>query len=281
VKNRMPTGAERGQVLVAIMNNKADLSILQEQGWYRIPVAKAPKRWPPKWLAFYQTKVFGDEAFAVNYYGLVRHIRIVRRRELFPNEVRNPKSERQYYQIHLRSLERRPAPIYSRRLRRVVFIPTTWEKFSQAVEINDLFDESPLEDRLWAELKRLRIAAERQWAVPLGKEWYFLDFALFCTDGSIDIETDGDAWHVDREQTPKDNRRNNALASAGWHVLRFNGRQIHESMSDYCVPEIAKTINSLGGLVDEGLVPRVFHQGPEGLAQQLSLFEESTEYDLD
>jgi hypothetical protein len=38
----MPTGAERGQVLVAIMNNKADLSILQEQGWYRIPVAKAP-----------------------------------------------------------------------------------------------------------------------------------------------------------------------------------------------------------------------------------------------
>jgi very-short-patch-repair endonuclease len=277
----MTTGSRRGQVLVAIMNKKADLGILQGQGWYRIPVAKAPKRWPPKWLGFYQTKVFGDEAFAVHYYGLVRAIQIVRRRDLFPNEPPNPKSERQYYQIHLHSLERLPAPIYSRRLRRIVFIPTTWQKFSRAAEINDLFDESPLEDRLWAELKRLNIAAERQWAVPLGKKWYFLDFALFCRNGSIDVETDGDAWHVDREQTPKDNCRNNALASAGWRVLRFNGRQIRESMNDYCVPRIAKTINNLGGLDDEGLVPRVFHKRPDGIAQQLSLFEQNTEYDLE
>jgi hypothetical protein len=31
----------------------------------------------------------------------------------------------------------------------------------QALEINDLYDESPLEDRLWAEFKRLQISAER------------------------------------------------------------------------------------------------------------------------
>ncbi|MFO7697723.1 MAG: DUF559 domain-containing protein [Anaerolineae bacterium] len=263
------------------MNDKAAWGILREQGWYRIPVANAPKRWPPKWLGFYQTKIFGDEAFTVQYYGLVRSIRIVRRHELFPNEPANPKSERRYYQIHLHNLERLPAPIYSRRLRRIVFIPTTWQKFSQAVEINDLFDESPLEDRLWAELKRLKIGAERQWVVPLGKEWYFLDFALFCANGSINIETDGDTWHADPDRIPEDNRRNNALESTGWHVLRFNGRQIRESMSDYCVPRIAKAINSLGGLDDEGLVPRVFHQAPEGMAQQLSLFDQGAEYDLE
>jgi very-short-patch-repair endonuclease len=277
----MTIGTERGQVLVAIVNNKADWSILWEQGWYRIPVAKAPKRWPPKWLAFYQTKVFGDEAFAVNYYGLVRDIQTVRRRELFPNEPSNPKSDRRYYQIYLHSLDRLPAPIYSRRWRRIVFIPTTWQKLSQAVEINDLFDESPLEDHLWAELKRLRLAAERQWALPLGEVWYFLDFALFCANGQIDVETDGDTWHAERERIPEDNRRDNALQSAGWHVLRFNGCQIREALSDYCVPQIAETINTLGGLIGEGLVPRVFHQRPEGLVQQLSLFEESEEYDLD
>lgn len=277
----MTNEAKRGQVLVAIMNDKAAWGILREQGWYRIPVANAPKGWPPKWLGFYQTKIFGDEAYTVQYYGLVRSIRIVRRRELLPNEPANPKSERQYYQIHLHSLERLPAPIYSRRFRRIVFIPTTWQKFSQAVEINDLFDESPLEDRLWAKLKRLKISAERQWAVPLGKEWYFLDFALFCASGSIDIETDGDTWHADPDRIPEDNRRNNALESTGWHVLRFNGRQIRESMSDYCVPRIAKTINSLGGLEDEWLVPRVFHQVSEGMAQQLSLFEQDAEYDLE
>jgi very-short-patch-repair endonuclease len=277
----MKEQSERGQVLVAIMNKKADLGILQEQGWYRIPVANAPKRWPPRWLAFYQTKVFDDEAFAVNYYGLVHHIRIVRRHDLFPNELPNPKSDRQYYQIFLQSLERRPVPIYSRRWRRIIFIPTTWQKFSQAVEINDLFDESPLEDRLWAELKRLKMAAERQWALPLGETWYMLDFALFCAKGQIDVETDGDNWHADRARIPEDNRRDNALQAAGWHVLRFNGRQIRESLSDYCVPPIAETINILGGLADEGFVPRVFYQRPEGLAQQLSLFEEGTEYDLD
>jgi len=277
----MTTAAERGQVLVAILNNKADFGILQEQGWYRIPVAKVPKRWPPKWLAFYQTKVFGDEAFAVNYYGLVRDVRIVQRRELFPNELPNPKSDCQYYQIHLHSLERLPAPINSRQWRRIVFIPTTWQKFSQAAEINDLFDESPLEDRLWAELKRLQMAAERQWPLPLGEAWYFLDFALFCAKGQVDVETDGDTWHADKVRISEDNRRDNALQSAGWHVLRFNGRQIHESLSDYCVPQIAETINTLGGLTDEGLVPRVFYQRPEGLVQQMSLFEESEEYDLD
>jgi len=273
--------SQRGEVLVAIMKEKADFGILREQRWYRIPVAKAPKRWPPKWLAFYQTKVFGDEAFAVNYYGLVRNIQIVRRRELFPNEWQNPKSDHQYYQIHVHSLERLPAPIHSRRWRRIVFIPTTWKKFGQAVEINDLFDESPLEDRLWAELKRLQMAAERQWALTLGEAWYFLDFALFCAKGRVDVEADGDTWHAERERIPEDNRRDNALQSAGWHVLRFNGLQIRESLSGYCVPQIAETINTLGGLTDEGLVPRVFHQMPEGLAQQLSLFEESAEYDLD
>ena len=162
-----------------------------------------------------------------------------------------------------------------------MLIRTTWQKFSQAVEINDLLDESPLEDRRWAELERLKMAAERQWALLLGEAWYFLDFALFCTEGQVDVETDGDAWHADRERIAQDNRRDNALQSAGWHVLRFNGHQIHESLSDYCVPRIAETINTLGGLTDEGLVPRVFYQRPEGLAQQLSLFEESAEYDLD
>lgn len=277
----MTTQAKRGQVLVAIMNSKADFSILREQGWYRIPVAKAPKRWPPQWLAFYQTKIFGDEAFAVNYYGLVREIRTVRRRELFPNEIPSSKSDRQYYQIHLHNLEQLPAPILSRRLRRIVFIPTTWQKFSQAVEINDLFDESPLEDRLWAELKRLQLTAEGQWALSLGKARYFLDFALFCAKGQIDIETDGDMWHADRKRILEDNRRDNALQSAGWHVLRFNGKQIRESFSSYCVPQITDTINALGGLADEGPVARVFHNTEEGLVQQLSLFEENTKYELD
>jgi very-short-patch-repair endonuclease len=279
MKHKTRAQPERGEVLVAIMNNKADFAILQEQNWYRIPVATAPRRWPPRWLAFYQTKVFGDEAYTVNYYGRVRDIRVVRRCELFPDEFPNPKSDRRYYQISLKSLERLPHPIYSRRWRRIVFIPTTLEKFTRAVEINDLFDASPLEDRLWAELKRLKIAAERQWDLKVGGAWYFLDFAVFCANGRIDIETDGDTWHADPKRIPEDNRRDNALQSVGWRVLRFNGCQIRESLTAYCIPKITDTINSLDGLSDEGLVPRVFYQLPDGMAQQLSLFEQDTDYE--
>jgi very-short-patch-repair endonuclease len=263
------------------MNNWADFGILNDHLWYRIPVANAPKRWPPTWMGFYQTKVFRDEAFAVNYYGRVREIDVIRRQELFPNELPNPKSDRVYYQVHLHNLDKLERPIYSRRLRRIVFIPTTRGKFHAAVEINDLYDESPLEDRLWAEFKRLDIAAERQWHFKVANSRFFLDFAVFCRDGHVDVEADGDTWHADPKRATQDNRRFNDLQSAGWHVLRFNGEQIRNGMADYCVPKIAEIINRLGGLRDEGLVSRMFYPMAQGIAQQLTLFEEPMDYDLD
>ncbi len=278
---RTAQSPERGELLVAIMKDKADFATLQEHKWYRIPVDSAPKRWPPHWIAFYQTKVFEQEAFAIKYFGRVRDIQIVNRRQLFPNEIPSARSEREYYQIWLDDLEHLERPIYSTRWRRIVFIPTTWRKFTQAVEINDIFDESPLEDRLWAKLKQLKISAERQWDLQVSDARYLLDFAVFCQKGSLDIETDGDTWHANRKRIPKDNQRDNALQSAAWHVLRFNGKQIRESVTEYCVPQITNTINRLGGLNDEGLVPRKFYNLPEGVGQQLTLLDKEEEINLE
>ena len=271
----------KGEVLIAIMNNKADFTILQEQGWYRVPAATAPRSWPPRWLAFYQTKVFEEEAYAVRYFGKVENIRLVRRDELFPNELPNPKTGKEYYQVRLEKLEILDRPILSKRWRRIVFIPTTWQKFNQAQQLNDLYDESPLEDHLWKELKQLEIGAERQWHIKIKQQWYFLDFALFCNEGFIDVETDGDYWHAQKERIPQDNQRDNALASIGWHVLRFNGRQIREGARETCVPDILDTINTLGGLSEEGLVSRHFYSTPKGIEQQLTLFDAGAEYNLE
>jgi hypothetical protein len=58
------------------------------------------------------------------------------------------------------------SPIPCRLPRPVVFIPTTWQKFSQAEELNDLYDDSPLEDILWTDLKKEKIPAERQACFP-------------------------------------------------------------------------------------------------------------------
>ncbi len=221
-RKRTTDNSKRGEVLVAIMNDKGDFAILQEEKWYRIPVESAPKRWPPKWIAFYQTKKFEDDAFAVNYYGRVGKIEVVERRELFPNEIPSVKSKRKYCRIRLEDVERLESPIRSARWRRIVFISTTWDKFITAAEINDLFDESRLEDYLWGKLKELKISAERQWDVQVKDEHYRLDFAIFCRAGDIDVEVDGDRWHANPERAPQDNLRNNTLGASGWTVLRFN-----------------------------------------------------------
>ena len=274
-----------GKVLVAILPDLLDLTIAREQHWYRIPVSSVKKfltgRWPPDWLAFYQPKVFQAERYSVRYYGRVLETRKVFRWQLFPDEPPNKKTNRQYYQFMLSPLRELPEPIFARRLRRIVFIPTTWEKFINAVEINDLFDESPLEDRLWAELKRLKMQVERQFFVPVGRrKGYFLDFAVFCNAGKLDVETDGDTWHIGRASASDDNERDNELTSRGWDILRFRGQRIQEEMNDYCIPKIVETVNRLGGLEANGLVPRPFDPDrPE--AQQLTLFEPGPEYDLD
>jgi very-short-patch-repair endonuclease len=175
-------------------------------------------------------------------------------------------------------LECRPEPIPSYRPRRLSFVPTTREKFDSAAQINDLFNDSPLEDLLWQELKTLDIKAERQWRLPVKKKNYYLDFAVFCNKGFIDVEADGDTWHAQKNRIDRDNNRNNAMASMGWTVLRFNGHQIREKMQDDCLTSIDESIDKLDGLSDEGLVPRVFYHEGGKTVQQLSLFEKKTEY---
>lgn len=267
----------QNQVLVAIVNNLRDFSIANRLHWYRIPVSSVEKwlkkRWPPKWIAFYLTKVFGNEAWAIIYYARVLRIEKRRRCLLFPDEPENPKSNRLYYQIFMEPLRRLPKPIYSRRFRRVVFIPTTWEKFINASEINDLFDESPLEDRLWAEFKRLKITAERQEFVKIGKNHYALDFAIYCDSGKIDVETDGDFYHTNRKNVAKDNLRDNDLETEGWRVLRFNTSQVRESASEYCVSTVAKNINKLGGIKEGKFINRKIDLDGSP-REQLKLFDE-------
>jgi len=277
--------AHRGEVLVAIMNNVLDFNIAQDQRWYRIPVRSAStmlrERWPPQWLAFYQTKVFGAERWAINYYAGVERIRTVARRELLPEDPSHPRADELYHKIEIGPLQRLPQPIVSSRWRRIVFIPTTWEKFISAVEINDLYDESPLEDRLWGEFKRHEIVAERQFFVQVRTSLYSLDFAIFCDKGELDVEADGDTWHAHPERIPLDNRRDNDLTGAGWSVLRFNGKQIREEAAEYCLPEVMRTANRLGGLTTEGLIARKFDPDHPDAPRQLTLFESPVEYDVD
>lgn len=133
--------ARIGEVLVAIMNNQLDFAIAREQHWYRIPVESARRligdHWPPRWVAFYQTKVFGPEAYAVNYFARVTAIRQVERWQLFPGEPRTDTDQKQCFQLILSPLERLPQPVFSRRWRRIVFdprrLPSCWGRLRSTI----------------------------------------------------------------------------------------------------------------------------------------------------
>jgi len=240
------------QLLVGIVNSKSDFDIIHNQHWYRIPIDKAEKllkkRWPPIWIAFYYTNAIKDNPQMIIHYARVSSIKEAARKELFPNEKENYKSKRSYFKISFRKIYTLPKPILSRRWRRIVFINTTYKKFIAAIEINDLFDGSSLEDRLWVQMKRDRISAERQEVIKVDDNFYFLDFAIHCKKGKLNIETDGDRYHHNPKSADKDNIRGNDLVSKGWNIIRFNSNQIREKMDTYCLPTIKTNINKLGGI---------------------------------
>lgn len=171
-------------------------------------------------------------------------------------------------------LKRLPNPIVSKRGRRIVFIPTTLEKFRAAKEINDLFHESPLEDKLWDEFKRNGVDAERQYYIAEERENYCLDFAIFCERGKIDVECNGDTWHSRPETIVRDNERNNFLTSRGWSVLRFSSKDINGNMPD-CLDKVKDTANNLGGISMIDGESRSFEKHDSDGARQLDLFGEN------
>ncbi|MEO0050266.1 MAG: DUF559 domain-containing protein [candidate division WOR-3 bacterium] len=233
--------------LVAVITRKKDFNILKEQGWYRIPVKSAPEFLGKiKYIAFYQTKIFGPERWAVNYYAEVKGIKMARRFELLPDEPRHKMAQDDYYKVEIGSLQKLPNPIPSRRWRRIVFIPTTLERLFRAKEINDLYHTSPIEEKLYQELDRLGFEPERQFFTKEQNQGYFLDLAIFCRDGNLDVECDGAPYHSGRKRAAKDRLRDNSLTAGGWHILRFSGKEINQDTKG-CIQLIAKAVRALGG----------------------------------
>lgn len=233
--------------LVAIVPRKKDWEILKTQHWYRIPVKSAPEVINQvKFLAFYQPKVFEAEKWSVNYCAEVLDLEIVKRIDLLPDESKHIRSGNKYYKITIGDLKALPGPIRSRRWRRITFIPTTFNQLLEAKEINDLYRTTPIEEKLYLSLKQEKIPAERQFFIYDTQKTCCLDFAIFCRDGKLNVECDGEAYHSTKEAQIKDRKRDNGLTSIGWSILRFSGKEIYQSSKD-CVRQIKRTIKFLKG----------------------------------
>ena len=238
--------------LIALMNNKFDFNIAREKNWYRIPCAtkmvpKCVANKTLKYIAFYQTKVFGTEAYCIKWYSEVKNISIVPRKLLLPDIQNDFKADNEYYKIEFNSLHELPSPIISSRPRRLLFIPTTLWHFQNSQNINDLFYESPIEEEFWEALKISKIEAERQFLINTNTRMFYLDFAIFCKERNINVECDGDAFHLSEINVKRDKKRNNILSSLGWSILRFTTEDIRKNLNT-TIKYVKETVNRYGGI---------------------------------
>ena len=175
-------------VLIVIVNDPRDLKHALDDGWYRIPLARAPARIAVDYLAFYQTGAFPEgERYLVRWYAPVQDYRIVQRRELLPDEPEHPRAADRYYRVGLGPGIALPCPIPSRRLRRITFIPTILSRLLAAQEINDLWIKPGTHERMWQALPQAGLDAEYQFEVTESPTPYVADFVLPCRKGDIAI----------------------------------------------------------------------------------------------
>jgi len=140
------------RVLVAIVNRPRDLAAARDEGWYRIPLARAPRALHAEYLAFYQTAVFGSERWAVRYLAPVRAISIATRATLLPAEASHPRASERYYRFAIGPLQALDVPLPSRLLRRIAFIPTTAGQLLRARDLNELWHSDEDAANGWEEL---------------------------------------------------------------------------------------------------------------------------------
>jgi len=235
---------EDAPVLVAVINNGRDLARARDEGWYRIPLKRAPRRVAAEYLAFYQTGAFGDQGCAINYYAPVRRFHLLTRAELLPNEADHPRARDPYYKIELGPLQPLPRPVPSRALRRIAFIPTTLRRLLAAREINDLWQRDDPQERLWLALREAGLLVEYRYQVSQPDGEAAVDFALFCRDGQIAVLCDDMASQEGalRERRPADYE----LTAAGWTVLRFSRSEL-EAELPRCAGAVIATVQQLGG----------------------------------
>jgi hypothetical protein len=138
--------SHEARVLVVVVTRPKDLACARERGWYRVPLARAPRALHAEYLAFYQTAAFDAERWAVRYMAEVRAVAIATRAALLPDEPDHPRATQRYYRFALGPLGVLPAPIPSRRLRRLTFIPTTLGQLLRARDVAELWN--PAEEAL-------------------------------------------------------------------------------------------------------------------------------------
>ena len=227
----------RRTVLVAVVNNATDLQHAADDGWYRIPQRRAPRRIGADYLAFYQTGAFREQAEAqtITYYAPTRRYRLMTRAELLPEEADHPRAADYYYRIEIGPLQRLERPIPSGTFRRLTFIHTTLDRLLRAEDVRDLFQTDDPFEQLWSALREHNLRPLRN---RLAGD-YPADITLRARRGYLGIDCADET--TARETCP-------SRATESWEFLRLSPGQIAGDL-DGCLRQIGAALIRLGGSV--------------------------------
>lgn len=266
-------------MLVSWIPTAEDLRLFHEEHWYRIPLdvrITSSKEWrSPGWVAAFESTRASGHHQQVLRYARVLGIEEKSRSELFSSSAPGPKQSRRYLKLSLGETLELPKPLIPPRSRqRTPFIWTTIQKLLEAVDFNDLFNDSPVENSLWKDMKAEGIDAERQWPAHADGKNYILDFAVFCRKRNIDVEMDGDQHHSIPANSEYDSERDSALGRKGWAVQRILAYKYRKEPGGQ-IRRLCEAIEQYGGI--EGS-PR-FIPTQSGVVKQLRLLEQRLPYD--
>lgn len=141
-------------VLVAYIPTLRDLEIARVLGWYRIPLATAPKVVAVDYLAFYQPAGFKEHKWRIEWIAPVKGHELASRSDLLKDELDHPHADEEYFKIQLGPMEELSRPIPAAdSWKRITFLYTTGERLLNAETINDLSVHDEERQILWRSLR--------------------------------------------------------------------------------------------------------------------------------
>ncbi len=233
-------------VLVGVLKNKRDQTILLRDHWYRIPLVYLPKR-KFDYIAFYQPVIFGKHGKRIEYYVRISKRAISKRIILLPRESNHPRAADDYIKFEFKEIIKLSQPIRNIIPRRIVFGFTSLKTLLSAKDILQLYGVPATEQIVQRALKRLGIQTIPEYFVSEKGRRYRIDLALIPSRGGqacdrrIAIECDNFKAHSSKIQILKDKKKDHFLKSLGWHVIRLKEKDIIENLPA-CTARILKLL---------------------------------------
>ena len=129
------------RVLIGVVSRKRDLTLLLERGIYRIPVSVMPDGVYADVLGFFLNSSITHSKGGIYHYAVLRGVELQHRRDILPDEKNHPRADERYWLCQCSTIRPTNPPILNPNRHAFAFIKTTWDRFADALTVDDLYSK--------------------------------------------------------------------------------------------------------------------------------------------